>query len=90
MTAPSYEEGFYCRCAGAYSSRHPEESRLNSAVRGEVGRAYMTKLAGLYRKGKLGAGKRSPWTGEVYDGGWSEKSRGEPKVLREPGSQHAL
>lgn len=65
MTAPSYEEGFYCRCAREYSSRQPEESRLNWALRGEVGRAYMTKMVGLYRKGKLGAGKQSPWTGEV-------------------------
>lgn len=45
--------------------RHLEESRLNWAVRREVGRAYMTKMAGLYRKEKLGEGKQNPWTGEV-------------------------
>lgn len=62
--------------------------------RGREPKEHMVKLAGSYRKEKLGEGKRSLWDGGVKVGGMGcrsvGKSRELPCVLSESGIQHAI
>lgn len=72
------EKGFYCRYEEGHNQRHLEwgNERIvggggwggeeeERGPRGREAREHMVQLAGLYRKEKLGEGKRSLWDGGV-------------------------
>lgn len=81
MTTPRYgREGFYCRYKGEFSQRHLGGSRLNQAMKEEMGRAREEERQ--VRKEEEREKREGKWTKR---GALDQKAKSKPKAERAHG-----